>query len=299
MEAPVLDVSSWLRSDDEWLGDQAKEWLIEPNDSHSAADELWLFKPSRRTELRGRAGAPSRTFTWFEAHSEWIAYQLAASIGVPSAEVRLAHRQGTMGSLSRNVASPDADLQSGDVFLSELLGSEYVPNAEKTRNRKGHDLDAIGKVLDGLKGPAVPDGADARETFAGYLVLDAWIGNTDRHSENWALTVEGPTRRLAASFDHGSALAAGREDSFLARTVPRDFADGAMARKFDNGKNVLLTDLALEAARCWGGSTLVALRRIDARDERSIVETVPGLSERRRTFISQLLEENRRRLLTP
>lgn len=299
MEAPVLDVSSWLRSDDEWLGDRAKEWLIEPGDSQSAARGSWLFKPSRRTELLGRAGAPSRTFTWFEAHSEWIAHQLAASIGVPSAVVRLAQRQGVMGSLSRNVASSDEDLQSGDVFLSGLLGREYVPNSEKARNRTGHHLDAIGTVLDGLEAPATSRGANAQETFAGYLVLDAWIGNTDRHSENWALTVEGVTRRLASSFDHGSALAAGKEDAFLARTDPRDFADGAMARKFDNGKNVLLTDLALEAITRWGGSWLDALRQIDAGDESSIIDAVPGLSERRRTFIGQLLEENRRRLLTP
>jgi hypothetical protein len=30
-------------------------------------------------------------------------------------------------------------------------------------------------------GAAVPDGADARFLFAGYLVLDALVANTDRH----------------------------------------------------------------------------------------------------------------------
>ncbi|EGJ29874.1 MULTISPECIES: hypothetical protein [Moorena] len=32
----------------------------------------------------------------------------------------------------------------------------------------------------------VPDGfTDARDLFVGYLLLDAWIGNGDRHHENW------------------------------------------------------------------------------------------------------------------
>ena len=26
---------------------------------------------------------------------------------------------------------------------------------------------------------------DARDLFVGYLLLDAWIGNGDRHHENW------------------------------------------------------------------------------------------------------------------
>lgn len=299
MKAPVLDVSSWLRSDEEWLGEQEKEWLVEPAGPDSASDGLWLFKPSRCKELPGRAGSSSRMFTWFDAQSEWIAHQLAASIDVPSAEIRLARRDGVTGALSRDVRSPDEELQSGDVFLFGLLGRDYVPNAEKSRNRIGHQLDAIGRVLEGVEGPASGSELSAHETFSGYLVLDAWIGNTDRHADNWALTVDGPVLRLAASFDHGSALAAGKEDSFLDRTDPRDFADGAMARKFEDGKNVHLADLALDAMRRWGGPWLDALRQISAGDERAIVDAVPGMSELRRTFICRLLEENRRRLLTP
>ena len=53
--------------------------------------------------------------------------------------------------------------------------------------------------------------------FAGFLVFDAWIANTDRHAENWAvLTCKRNGRRtLAASFDHGSALASGSQDEQL------------------------------------------------------------------------------------
>ncbi|MDN5600108.1 MAG: HipA domain-containing protein [Brachybacterium sp.] len=299
MEAPVLDVSSWSPLDEEWLGEQEKVWLAEPDGPPGASRAAWLFKPSRRTELPGRRGASPRRFTWSDAGSEWIAHQLAALIGVPSAEIRLARREGVSGALSRDVSSPREDLHGGDLFLSELLGRDYIPNAEKARNRRGHNLEVIGRVLDGLDGPATGSGANAQETFAGYLLLDAWIGNTDRHCDNWALTIDGSVRRLAASFDHGSALAAGKEDSFLARTDPRDFADGAMAMKFENGKNVHLADLALDGMDRWGGPWLDALAEIGVGDERAVVDAVPGLSELRRRFICRLLEENRRRLSTP
>jgi len=48
--------------------------------------------------------------------------------------------------------------------------------------------------------------------FVGYLMLDALIGNTDRHHENWGavLSVEGRVH-LAPTFDHASSL--GREQT--------------------------------------------------------------------------------------
>ena len=52
-----------------------------------------------------------------------------------------------------------------------------------------------------------------KRQFAGYIVLDALIGNTDRHHENWGLLVErtksGVRGFLAPTFDHASSL--GRE----------------------------------------------------------------------------------------
>lgn len=50
----------------------------------------------------------------------------------------------------------------------------------------------------------------AVETFVGYLLLDTWIGNTDRHSENWGFIeqydIEKVTQYLAPTFDHASSL---------------------------------------------------------------------------------------------
>lgn len=45
--------------------------------------------------------------------------------------------------------------------------------------------------------------------FIGYLVLDALIGNTDRHEENWSAISSaeaGSQRRLSPTFDHASSL---------------------------------------------------------------------------------------------
>ncbi|MEE1650585.1 HipA domain-containing protein [Brachybacterium sp. J144] len=299
MSAEIRDVTGWAVSGDEWIGDQKKEWLLEPASDGGIPPRRWLFKPSRRVARLGKQGQDAGTITWFDAQSEFVACRVAKLIGVPVAEVDLANRADSFGCVSRNIASQEEDLQSGDVFLAGVAGPSYIPNAARTRNRTGHRLDTIGLVLDGIDPPNRSMDGDARTAFAGFLVLDAWIGNTDRHSENWALLVGPEGSRLAPSFDHGSSLAAGRDDAFLQRKDPREFARGAMAKKFDGGKTVPLVDLAKDALCRWGGPWISRLRDVDTAQVAVIVDSAPGLSDHRRTFVLRMLEENRRRLIDP
>src|SRR5207244_10262791 len=45
------------------------------------------------------------------------------------------------------------------------------------------------------------------DVFVGYVLIDAWIANQDRHHENWASLRCGDELRLAQTFDHGASLA--------------------------------------------------------------------------------------------
>jgi hypothetical protein len=54
-------------------------------------------------------------------------------------------------------------------------------------------------------------GYTGAEVFVGYLLLDAWIGNQDRHHENWGLVnaskaYPSEPLRIAPSYDHASSL---------------------------------------------------------------------------------------------
>jgi serine/threonine protein kinase HipA of HipAB toxin-antitoxin module len=85
-------------------------------------------------------------------------------------------------------------------------------NPDRKFEQKDHNLRNIFKALDsGFR--AKKFARAAKERIASYIVLDAVIGNTDRHHENWGLLIE---RRgedtfglIAPSFDHASSL--GRE----------------------------------------------------------------------------------------
>src|SRR5690606_12050768 len=69
-----------------------------------------------------------------------------------------------------------------------------------------HTIEVIAQVLDGVGPPPGKTAGKAMDWFAGYLILDALISNTDRHQENWAVIDDGGERWLSPSFDHASSL---------------------------------------------------------------------------------------------
>lgn len=125
-----------------------------------------------------------------------MACQVATLLPAPAAYVRFATLAGSRGVISRR-------LSDTLVHGNELLA---LRDAEYQRDRRGpipgYDLDSIAEVLRDYSGSEPR--LSAFDSFAGYLVFDALIGNTDRHHENWA--VLGAERKLAPTYDHGASL---------------------------------------------------------------------------------------------
>ncbi|MDJ0392387.1 hypothetical protein QMK17_03435 [Rhodococcus sp. G-MC3] len=227
---------------------------------------------------------------------------MARLIGLPAARVELAARGNEVGIISRNVTPDGCSLESGDTLLSEFDGYLSCAADDRPKNRVGHNLDNIQCLLDDVS--AQGDlGTDTRgfDLFAGYLVFDAWIANTDRHAINWGVLtqyVDG-SRFLAPSFDHGSALASGVQDESMATRDASTYAERGMAHRFENGKHLPLVELALQAVARAGTDAHRWIERIgelDADVVESVVHAVPGMSELRRSFVRTLLDTNRRRL---
>ncbi|WP_395095080.1 hypothetical protein [Armatimonas sp.] len=88
---------------------------------------------------------------------------------------------------------------------------DYLQKRKKYRN-SFHTVDAVMQSLEKVAPPRgwnLPQGIKtAQEVFVGYLMLDALIGNGDRHDENWAVVegISGIQQALAPTFDHASSL---------------------------------------------------------------------------------------------
>ncbi|WP_419921647.1 hypothetical protein [Candidatus Poriferisodalis sp.] len=194
-----IDVSDWPNAGDETLGTKPKKWLRDPE-----SGERWLMKYV--TNNRNAAGTE---YPKGDDWSERVANGVALRLGIPAAHTQLAvQRDGGskyFGIISREVLAPH---DSRGRKREELIaGNELLPHPLTGRSRTGYTLAAVKVALVGVD-PAIaaPEGLTAWDVFAGYLVLDALVGNTDRHQENWAVIAGTDSLRLAPTFDHASSL---------------------------------------------------------------------------------------------
>ena len=234
---------------------------------------------------------------------------MARVLRIQHAAVELAEWDGHRGSASKSFVFTGLELVHGNQILQWALAG-YDPT--KQFRQVEHTLEGIWQAFDRLfKKPEAAD--SAKDEFTQYLVLDAVIGNTDRHHENWGIVRErsGEEWRggLAPSFDHASSL--GREllDSkrilrLEEATVPAYTEKGRGAiyipghRK--RGPSPLgLIRSSLSTLRPYLGTALEHLSRLGDSDIREIVDRVPTgwMSAPARAFAMTQISYSRNQLL--
>jgi hypothetical protein len=286
---PLIDVTE-VPERDETIGSKTKFWFRREG-------KLWLFK-------QARAGTG-------EDWAEKLAAEVAALLELPHAVVELAVHGQSRGIVSLDFTEGHAKghLAHGNELLFEA--DPGYPE-QKTYRVREHTLTAVRAVLGDeritLPGAAWPSAVTtAWDAFLGYLLLDALIGNTDRHHQNWGVLASSresePERMLAPTYDHASSL--GRELSDEARTqrlVTKDrradvAAYVARARSaFYDERGATLDPVtafrrAAETSPAAGLMWLDRLRNVDKAAWALMVAEVPGptMSDPARQFALALL----------
>lgn len=292
MNYEVVSIPESAREDTEQLGSKPKFWVSLP-------DGRWLFKEAR----------PDTGEDW----AEKVAAELARHLGVRAARVELADYGALRGCISRNFIDANSGLEL--VHGNEILAGQVTGyDRNKTFRQADHTLDNVVAAVRAL----VRD--DTLSTMlltelAGYLVLDALIGNTDRHHENWGLLVKAVPAKLswlvgvAPSYDHASSL--GRElrdakrlsmlqsggiGAYIRRGRGGVFRDAQQAR----GENPLL--LLLHACQAYPAYFRPALDRVSAlriSDVRALIDRLPDhrASVTAKEFAYQMVVEARALLI--
>jgi hypothetical protein len=187
----------------EQMGTKKKFW-------YRHGGERWLFKYPR----------PGTGEHW----AEKLAAYFCEKLEIPHARYELAIYRETSGVTSQSFLRTQEEQEDNSGFSVEnkeqlILGNQLISleNREYAANRtiQKNSWHTIHNVFDCLKYIAPPKGwtlpggiETARDVFLGYLMLDALIGNGDRHDENWAVVapITGSQRSLAPTFDHASSL---------------------------------------------------------------------------------------------
>jgi len=281
----------------EQLGSKTKFWFM-TDDGHP-----FLFKQGR----------PNTGENW----AEKIASELCGLLKLPHAEYELAVWNGTKGVLTRSFVPPGGRLLFGNELLARFVKG-YAAN--RVHKQTQHTVSSVMAVMR-HRSIELPTNCEwdgiivAADVFIGYLMLDAWIGNTDRHHENWGLLVIPPRRvMLAPTFDHASSL--GREESderrqerLLTKDKRRSTeayanrAKSAFFRTATDIKPLSTVDAFLMAARFRrraGLFWLETLRSLNPDDVNTIFNNVPPseMSAIAKSFALRILDINRGRVLS-
>jgi hypothetical protein len=226
----------------------------------------------------------------------------------------MAEMRGVAGCISADLRPPTHELQHGQVLLEERGVPGYV-HQKGPRFSAGHSLENIRASLDGALPPPgcdLPFDATAYDVFAGYLMLDAWVANRDRHENNWAilrpLLAGGGPSRLCGSYDHGSSLGFNVPDQRRVQMLESDGVSTWCARgtagrfEYDTGRPApTLVDVAARALRMTSSDAqrYWPARLLDVQDDdvRNVLARVPRMSDPARMFVEQVLSVNRRRVL--
>lgn len=202
------------------------EWVLQP-EALGSKEKFWFRGKDYETDWLFKFPEDNTGQHW----AEKIAAEIAAALEISHAQVEFALFQGRLGSAAKSFASGGWELFHGNQILAgKVLG--YEPTKKKFQH-SNHTLANILAAIDSVF--IEPDIARVTKTeFAGYLVLDGLIGNTDRHHENWGILRAreggGWIGTLAPSFDHASSL--GREllDTSKGMSRERLLRDGLVGR---------------------------------------------------------------------
>jgi hypothetical protein len=291
----------------EQMGTKRKFWFRHPDLG------MCLFKLAR----------PETGEDW----SEKVACEIAGALGLPHARYEMAQWSGQPGSISIAILSDLETLIHGNELIAQLTTHYPNPEAAPRYRNSGHTLSLVMKTLkrSGAEPPAgieLPMGVKtAQDVFVGYLLLDALIGNTDRHHENWAVIESYGFEaqelvfhlHLAPTYDHASSLGRNeldrrREERLrtkdkgnsveayadrCASALYRDVNDHKPLGTIDAFRNA--RELRPEAAAAWLG-------RLKTVDETALVDLLADVPRERcsdvaKEFAARILVHNRARLL--
>jgi hypothetical protein len=298
---PIFIVDPDVYNEQESLGTKEKFWF-----SHEQLGRC-LYKKSR-SDIVG------------EDWAEKIAAELSRLLKIPHTEYELATCNSEYGIISQSFLPENGNLILGNEILVEI----HPDYPEDNRDLSQHTIDTIFSAFNWLEVKYseifLPVGWEPlknitkiQHTFISYLLLDAWIGNSDRHHENWGFIELGQKLYLAPTYDHASSLGRNESDrnrEARLRTRDKGYSVGAYADKcqsylyanIGSSQRITTFEAFCEAAKLYPQAANIWLERLDnilVDDVLSLFNRIPEhrISPVAIEFAYTILIHNRDRLL--
>ena len=231
--------------------------------------------------------------------SEYLGCQIYESIGIPVQKTML----GTYTVKGKEkIVVACGDFTEPGIILQDFasLKNQIIDSA---RNGYGTELSDI---LHTFEEQEAIDHEAITERFWDMFIVDAMIGNWDRHNGNWGVLYDTRTDEmtLAPVYDCGSCLYPQADDEIMRKVLSNE--SDLNYRIFEiptsaimlNGKKIKYFDFisSLQNADCNRALKRI-VPRVDMAKIRRIIEDTPFISELQKRFYTTMLEKRKERIL--
>lgn len=183
------------------------------------------------------------------------------------------------------------DFTSDDSELFEFEGLALSTNPDKKIDTELSD------IIDVIEECKMINSSETKLKFWKMFVVDALIGNTDRHSGNWGFLVNKKTKQVtfAPIYDCGSCLNPMIEDKEIERlndTELKNFAINCYSCLKEDGKkiNYMVYIRSMKNDNCNDAVKEIFLR-ININQIKEFIDEISYISEGRKAFYLNIIEQ--------
>lgn len=230
--------------------------------------------------------------------SEYLGCKIYKELGVPVQDVILGDYRTTSSNgvpktyiacLCKNLATDGYILAPAELTaLSSTADKKivYLPGF--------HSLDAISESVNEI------DKNDIYKFYAEMFVVDAFLGNTDRHNGNWGFLIGPADTKISPVYDCGSCLCPLIAESEMnQRTAVREALNG-MSALLDEGKRIEYRSYLSSGKNEYVNKALKSITpRINMNNILEIINNTEYISKERKCFYSDFLKAKYERILIP
>lgn len=233
--------------------------------------------------------------------SEYIACHIFNLMGVPAQDTML----GTfrVGEKTKVVCACRDFTATGKQLYDFCSIKNTILDSDTNGN--GTELD---EILETIEKQTFVDPSDLMKRFWDVFVLDALLGNFDRHNGNWGFLYDGKAGRgeLAPVYDCGSCLLPQADEQVMRGVLEREEMLLARVYQFPtsaikwNGRKInyynFLMDNKIEACHHALGRLFP---QIDLNKIHAIIETTPFIGDLQKQFYKHYIESRYKLILAP
>lgn len=188
-----------IKKFDKWIPDKEKLdsgkgkkiWLTNQRNSNVNG---W-FKYVKCTQEKNRDDKKINTF---ENVSEKIAELIATELKIKNAKIDIGTYNNEEGCLSYNILHDNQTMSEGVAYISRIY-NKYNP--QLCQDLESGEYYCLQMILNSLPSE------ELRKEFLKIMMFDFIIGNSDRHSNNWAIIKNRSDKEsMAPLYDNGSSL---------------------------------------------------------------------------------------------